>query len=330
MADAGSRRRRGPALLVRLPLWWALARGGEASRLRPLGGASSSRHRSEMLLSSSKGHLGDAAELVVGNASSGAGAFEVGASCLKPGASASRPTSPLVFIHIPRNAGSSIEMCSQLDPQLPASQRWGCANENIQGLTRMPSPSGFLGYDKPWPPACYKQHVPPQFLPDVYRNKETFCVVRDPYSRMVSQFRFLMIHTAWNKQDCTADVMNQALMDDLTATKKENPYIADCHYLPQATFVQGINPNTAAPVFKDEKTRSCKHILRLEHLSADFKELMSSHGYPYELLKKNRAGGTLGPKDCSHLSKQDLSPQVRALIEEVFAQDFQQFGYKHL
>ncbi|CAK0883675.1 unnamed protein product, partial [Prorocentrum cordatum] len=32
--------------------------------------------------------------------------------------------------------GSSIEMCSQLDPQLPASQRWGCANENIRGLTR--------------------------------------------------------------------------------------------------------------------------------------------------------------------------------------------------
>mmetsp|Transcript_115469 Transcript_115469/g.313456 ORF Transcript_115469/g.313456 Transcript_115469/m.313456 type:complete len:328 (-) Transcript_115469:111-1094(-) len=317
----------------RPPLWAALVHGAAASRrLRTFGAAPSGwhgRHRSEALLSASEAlRLGGAAEHAAGNASAGGGAAQVGSSCLKPGAGVSRPANPLVFIHIPRNAGSSIEMCSQLDPQLPASQRWGCANENIRGLTRMPFLSGFPGYDSPWPPACYKQHVPPQYLPDIYHDKETFCIVRDPYSRMVSQFRFLMIHTAWNQQNCTADVMNQALLEDLTAAKKENPYIADCHYLPQSTFVHGINPNTAAPVFKDKKTRSCKHILRLEHLSADFEGLMSSHGYPYELHKKNRAGGTLGPKDCSHLSKQHLSPKVRALIEEVFAQDFQRFGYE--
>ncbi|CAK0822617.1 unnamed protein product, partial [Prorocentrum cordatum] len=67
-----------------------------------------------------------------------------------------------------------------------------------------------------------------------------------PHPLLVSQFRFLMIHTAWNQQNCTADVMNQALLEDLTAAKKENPYIADCHYLPQSTFVHGINPNTVA------------------------------------------------------------------------------------
>jgi hypothetical protein len=264
--------------------------------------------------------------------SPGESMLDVGASCLKPGAGLDRPSaSPLVFIHIPRNAGSSVEMCSELDPQLPASRRWGCANENIRGLTKMPLLSGFPGYASTVPPACYKQHVPPQYLPDVYHNKETFCIVSDPYSRMVSQFRFLMIHyPKWNQHNCTADVMNQALLEDLTAAKNVNPYTADCHYLPQTTFVHGIDPNTAAPVFKDEKTRSCKHILRLEHLSADFEDLMSSHGYPYELPKENRAGGTLGPEDCSHLSKQHLSPKVRALIEEVFAQDFQQFDYKHL
>ena len=39
------------------------------------------------------------------------------------------------------------------------------------------------GFVVPWPPKCYKQHVPPQYIPDVYEGKETFCVVRDPYAR---------------------------------------------------------------------------------------------------------------------------------------------------
>lgn len=280
-----------------------------------------SRHRSEMLLSSSD-------DVEFGNTSQKK-FFKVGASCLKQGAVVG-PRKPLVFIHIPRNAGTSVEMCSQMDPNLPAEQRWGCANEQIRGLTRLPHLNGHPGYDLPWPPACYKQHVPPQFLPDVYAGKETFCIVRDPYSRMVSQFKFLMIHTAWSKQNCSADVMNKALLEDLTAAKHENPYIADCHYLPQTTFVYGINPDTAAPVFKDEKTRSCEHVLHLEHLSDEFEGLMSSHGYPYELHKKNKARGTLGPKDCSHLTKEQLSPEVRKLIKEVFAEDFMRLGYKHL
>jgi hypothetical protein len=264
-------------------------------------------------------------ELDAGNASS-----KVRGTCLKPGADTSRPRKPLVFIHIPRNAGTSVEMCSQFDPNLPESDRWGCANENIRGLTKLPMLEASTGWDRPWPPACYKQHVPPQFLPEIYNGKETFCVVRDPYSRMVSQFRFLMIHTAWNQQACTADVMNQALLEDLTAVKKENPYIADCHYLTQSSYVYGIDPGTAAPVFKDEKHRSCKHVLHLEHLSTEFEALTNSHGYPYELRKKNKAQGTLGPKDCSHLKKEHLSPEVRGLIEDIFAEDFKRLGYKHL
>jgi len=244
-------------------------------------------------------------------------------SCFKQGFKASKPFSPLEFVHIPRNAGTSVEMCSIADPSRAKDQKWGVANPNIQGLYAMPKPDN---WGPAWPPKCYKQHVPPQYIPDVFNgDKETFCVVRDPYARMISQFKFIKIHSRkLDKDTCTADQMNSVLLDHLTKAKTTDPYFGDCHYLPQSVFVYGINPANAKVWYR---TRGCKHILRLENLANDFGSLMEKHGYPYELLPNNKAGGTVGPGACSGLSITQLSPAVLKLIEEVYAEDFKHFEY---
>merc|ERR1719203_708793 len=241
-------------------------------------------------------------------------------SCFKAGFSASHPTKRLEFIHIPRNAGTSVEMCSNFDKSREPEDKWGVANPNIRGLYAMPRPDV---WGVPWPPKCYKQHVPPAYLPDVYDGKETFCVVRDPYSRMVSQFKYISVHSK-TLDDCSAATMNAALLSHLTKAKEESPYFGDCHYLPQSVFVYDIDPATAKTRYRQ---RGCKNILHLEKLNEQFDALMASHGYPYELLPHNKAGGTVGPESCDARNKNELSQEVRRLIEEIHADDFKHFGY---
>merc|ERR550532_3348493 len=88
---------------------------------------------------------------------------------------ANRSDPGATFIHIPRNAGTSIEDCTSEEPE---KLRWGRLSHDLQG-----------GIDRDVT-HCYMQHVPPSVLPDVYAGRETFCVVRDPYARAISQLGF--------------------------------------------------------------------------------------------------------------------------------------------
>lgn len=230
---------------------------------------------------------------------------------------ATEPEKELVFIHIPRTGGTTIEDCSKKQ-----EEQWGHANPNIRGLTSI----GDL------PAKCYKQHVPPSFLPDIYSQKETFCAVRNPYSRMISQFGY--IAAMFGKVNCTRESLNAKLLADLTDVRNGKAFWSDCHYLPQVDYVYQTNASWrdfaggSRPVLsvRIEEPRACSHVLHTERLEEEFNRLMESNGYPYR-LSRDDVSWTKSPSECGAFKVEDLSAEVRHLIEEVYAQDFEVLGY---
>lgn len=218
-------------------------------------------------------------------------------------------TGNLSFIHIPRNAGTSIEECSKAAPE---QERWGHENRALQGMDKNVT-------------RCYLQHVPPAIKPKPYAGRDTFCVVRSPYERAISQLGFVTGFFP-KKHSCNVTHLNSFLRTSL-ASVSGRPYGNDCHFLPQTAYVYGWDPKTKT--VDRNGPQSCGRVLRHETLSQDFNRTMEERGLPYK-LGQQRVSYTQSSKDCHKLSVQDLEEDVRRLIEEVYKDDFDLLGYARL
>jgi hypothetical protein len=226
-------------------------------------------------------------------------------------------STPLTLIHIPRTGGTSIEDCGK--DEVDDIDRWGSRNNNIHVKI-------FLGKEHG---KCWGQHVPPTMatqLKDVYGAGETFCVVRNPADRLISEYGFMQSWTKKTNQKCDADTLNQKLMEWMLKVKGVNgsrpyPYSRDCHMIPQTAFVYGWDPVTQKVT---PEVKSCKHVLRMENLTQDFNKLMEEKGLPYRLTHKKSMPSLA---DCSGLKKGSLYPKTKELMREIYKQDFDLLGY---
>jgi len=209
-----------------------------------------------------------------------------------------------------------MEMCTMHEPN--EEDRWGAENPNLKGLHKFHDKKGLqVG-------ACYNQHLPPNLLPEVYgkgTGRETFCSVRHPYDKMLSQFGHAAKFFPFNWQ-CDRDNLNRYLMQKLTWTK-DLPWTGDCHFLPQASYVWGWDE---ASFRVDLSVRHCQHVLRHETLNEDFDSLMKAKGYPYRLSTwaTNRTS-TL--KQCKTLRRSDINATVMRLIHDIYHDDFELLNY---
>jgi len=223
----------------------------------------------------------------------------------------------LSFIHIPRTGGPAVEACTDGDP----NEKWGVQDPALHGLHRISKTFKFPRFGG----NCYRQHVPPSLFQadeDPYANKETFCIVRDPYAKAVSQFKFEL---AFYKQptECTPQQLNDLIQRRLNdVVDNGNKFAADCHWAPQSFYVYGVNNQT---MLLDEKQRSCNNVLSYENLHRPLNELWKEKGYPYTL--KQGVSGTTVSADC-HLTPKDIDAESRRLINIVYRDDFRLFGYK--
>jgi len=267
---------------------------------------------------SSDADIARASDIDIASVDAGTGCYKVGANWVHRG--------DLNFIHIPRTAGTVIEYCGKFFPA--TKPQWGSLNKDIKGLKEAGGGA-----------KCYGHHVPPARLvedePDSPYARQgngasNFCVVRNPYERLISQFGFAMaFYNRRKTMSCTAESMNAYLLHELTVVRTGKRYIADCHFTPQALFVYGYDEK-AGKAKRDEQW--CKEILHFEHLSKDFNSLMARFGYNVRIdpppPKKEDFHALMGsqPK-CRELSIADLSPEVRALAEEIYQEDFELFQY---
>ena len=170
----------------------------------------------------------------------------------------------LAFIHIPKNAGTTIEhmrfstgvrMIRGRRATLPSGERW----------------RGGLRWEGTGDCSCSLWHVPPRFLPaeaieSVYpKSMETFCVVRDPLDKLLSQYR-MMAKDRDLEVLATAQVKLCALMRMRFGHRCRSAH-ADCHLWPQYDYV-----------WDGEGRRTCDRVLFYETLAPEFDALMGLWG----------------------------------------------------
>ena len=210
----------------------------------------------------------------------------------------------LRFVHIPKNAGSTIREVAR-----EHGVCWGRYGEACS-----PSrPRSHLG--------CPCSHSPELAIASTAKagNVTTFCVARNPYARLVSHYGWA-VRKQRRAADgmkaneplpsaCTADGMNAYLYEALSQLAL-GAHVDKCHLLPQTAYI---------------RTNLCTRVLRTERLRDDFDGLMREWGLPMRL--NDSAHRNSGPSNCSHLTTMDLSLSVRSLAAGIYGADFTTLGY---
>jgi len=157
------------------------------------------------------------------------------------------------------------------------------------------------------------EKIPSEFDVSYYdEDTDVFVVVRNPYERLVSEYRYTM---GFNRlQNYTAAYMNQYLLELLQQKPNKDFYIEQGHYIPQYNYV-----------FNGNGRRMVNHILRFDHLIEDFAKLVNL--YPKYLKGVKLSSKRKLQNQDRSLSVDDLSKEVLELTEFVYAKDFEYFGF---
>lgn len=182
----------------------------------------------------------------------------------------SNDSAPLLFIHIPKNAGTTI-----YEIGLYHKIDWRYLNTtHICGN-------------------CSSWHKPP----NEKLNRPSFCVVRNPYTRVISEYKY-------RNSEISVDGLNRFISAKLDQTKN-NPYVDDCHWLPQYNYV-----------------KYCDHVLHFENLQEEFDNLMKQYNLNISLDRHENKG-----KET--LSVDDISSENKIKIRNYFSLDFEKLGYNN-
>lgn len=196
----------------------------------------------------------------------------------------------LCFIHIPKNAGTTIEKSLGMD--------------DIESF-----------YQK----KKYKDYgVPPQHLTFEELSKELdlsgykkFAIVRNPFDRIVSEFHhYENNELAKNYHDlCFTEFVETCL----NLENKERKYIFDGHLEPQVDFIRG---DFDIKIFKYEKISECFDWL----MDITQENLVFGH--------ERKASNRLNYKEYYKLNNSLYCLKTISLVEDFYKEDLKQFNYE--
>jgi len=242
-------------------------------------------------------------------------------------ASDANGTGQLEFIHIPKAAGTTIE-----DAGTGHGYKWGRNKLDTFWSEDAALMSNTTFHRCSWwhiPPASFMQALGSS----PYDNSETFCVVRHPFTRALSQVLYHAYSEHLEHNDiqlaCTAEALSAKLSEALDKVESfltsfeawdgslnDNATCQDCHWLPQVAYTHG--PHVAP----------CQHVLRFETLSVDWDALMRgrSPAIPSSELQTKAANQAPRHTPCSP-TVGNLSSQVRARLASLYEADFAAYNY---
>eukprot|EP00450_Noctiluca_scintillans_P002557 CAMPEP_0194485732 /NCGR_PEP_ID=MMETSP0253-20130528/6624_1 /TAXON_ID=2966 /ORGANISM="Noctiluca scintillans" /LENGTH=246 /DNA_ID=CAMNT_0039325735 /DNA_START=159 /DNA_END=899 /DNA_ORIENTATION=- len=235
--------------------------------------------------------------------------------------------SNLQFLHIPKHAGTVIEVWAA-----ERGYKWG--SKWLQHTWLKPaSPLGVSSLGvlfAPW-------HVPGSYFEtDPYNGFDVFLVVRNPYEHMISEFRCpwfgfkaqgfgaLRVNLGqsrvleWMSHQTLESVRANATADDLNEWIQR--YLAYAPpwwwgHIPQHTYVEALNKTGALRP---------ENVLRMENIANDFQDLVERYGLEPGALPEEAKSSSSMPTFSIH----DLTETTRRMIEEHFGKDFEMFHFE--
>lgn len=186
---------------------------------------------------------------------------------------------PLKFIHITKCAGTSIE-----DAAHECGIEWG-------------------RFDKEY---CTSNHwhMPfSQHKTSFITKYDWFTVVRNPYSRILSEY-----YCKWGGIGKTNIRHTKEEMNAYIIKKIKNRHLPAWHYEEQYKY---LHPSTKI------------HIIKFENLNEEFDALMTTYGIKGVVLQKTN----VSVKKGTNYTVKDFSNELIELINTVYDKDFEYFQY---
>jgi hypothetical protein len=213
------------------------------------------------------------------------------------------PSGKIIFIHIPKTGGTSIEYFFDLcHPDCFWFDRWDLDQEAFirQHKHRTKSPGIYFE------PQHYTPEVLKDLIPD-YNQYFKFTFIRNPYTKLLSEYYWLRKTQLNSIRDFSPGAFH-------SWCKKFLKQVPNSHCEPQSNYVD----------------HSIDFTGRYENLETDFASLI--HIMKERKLIPGDTPSSLPNKLSTGIEKSQLiafiKPKTKELIQKRFLRDFDQFGYE--